>query len=105
MKTHAHQHLSSRGGYSITYRPRGFTLLELLVVVGIIGLLVSIILPAVMSARDAARKLSCASNLRQIGEGLQNFESSNGYLPGVYWGWSKRMEGRTSLGGPSHRQV
>jgi prepilin-type processing-associated H-X9-DG protein len=67
-------------------RLRAFTLVELLVIISILGFVVSMILPAVVSARAAARNISCSSNLRQIGVGLQNFESSNGRLPGVFWG-------------------
>lgn len=59
----------------------GFTLVELLVVVSIIGLLLALLLPAVMSAREAGRKITCANNLRQTGLALQNFESTHRRLP------------------------
>jgi len=65
---------------------RGFTLTELLTVTAIIGLLVSLILPAVMDARGAARRLSCANNLHQIGTALSQFESTHGHFPGCYAG-------------------
>jgi prepilin-type N-terminal cleavage/methylation domain-containing protein/prepilin-type processing-associated H-X9-DG protein len=67
---------------------RGFTLVELLVVIAIIGVLVGLLLPAVQAAREAARRMSCSSNIRQIGIGITSFEAARKQLPGNYGDFS-----------------
>ena len=89
--------LNNQAGY-------GFTLIELLVVVSIISLLVSILLPALSKARDAARAVACLSNFRQVGLTCEYYaDDHNGYHPQVYYytafpyfAWDRKLQVYTS---------
>jgi prepilin-type N-terminal cleavage/methylation domain-containing protein len=81
------EHDISMGDKMKFFRNRGFTLVELLVVIAIIGILISLLMPAVQSAREAGRRLSCINNLKQIGLAVLNHENATKRFPTGGWGW------------------
>jgi prepilin-type N-terminal cleavage/methylation domain-containing protein len=70
-----------------TSKQVGFTLVELLVVITIIGILIALLLPAVQAAREAARQVQCSNNLKQMALACLSHEQANGFLPSSGWGW------------------
>jgi prepilin-type N-terminal cleavage/methylation domain-containing protein/prepilin-type processing-associated H-X9-DG protein len=84
-------------------RRSGFTLLEVLAVIAIVAILIALLVPAIQAAREAARRIACANNLKQIGLACQNYHDRIGSFPpgnvaiddgsysGTWWGWSSAI--------------
>lgn len=81
--------------------PRGFTIIELVIVIAVTGVLLALLLPAIQASRESARKQNCSSNLKQLGIATQAYASSHGVLPNYGPGWSALVNMLAELDQPA----
>lgn len=105
---HYRQSNRRRSWSVVTHPVNGFTLVELLVVIAVIGILVALLLPAVQAAREAARRTQCVNQVKQIALGFLNYESAHGRFPMGYSGPfadEKFFSGVKERGGWTHEDL